>query len=175
PAVPPPPAPPGAPGETPPPDATPGPAPPAPAGAPESPAEPGAPAEPPPVPPPAPMPAAPPEPSPPPEPTTTAPPIVTPPSSTAAGSVAVPADDAGRDRAAAARAPRSTFGPELFAGPNVRLDGAGPQFSESEPVDLLFGLGLWYAPSERFAFGLGVQRTGLGGERTAAVEPGYSA
>ena len=60
--------------------------------------------------------------------------------------------------------PEKTFGIEIDAGTNARLDGATPGYSNHEAVDLTYGGGLWLAPSRLYALGLSFQRAGIGSE-----------
>ena len=52
-----------------------------------------------------------------------------------------------------------SLGLEGLVGFGVRIGGSDVTYSESERVDLTFGLGAWFAPSRDWALGLGSDRT----------------
>ena len=65
--------------------------------------------------------------------------------------------------------PEKTFGIELDAGTNARLDGASPGFNNHEAADITFGGGLWFAPARLYSLGLSFQRAGIGSETSSPV------
>lgn len=66
----------------------------------------------------------------------------------------------------------ATFGFQLSSGVVARVGGGlDPGFADHERVDLAYGFGAWFAPSDLLALGLRYERIGQGGEesRTGAA------
>ncbi len=66
----------------------------------------------------------------------------------------------------------ATLGFQLSSGVVARVGGGlDPEFAEHERVDLAYGFGAWFAPSDLLALGLRYERIGQGGEesRTGAA------
>jgi hypothetical protein len=70
--------------------------------------------------------------------------------------------------------PERTLGPQISAGLSTRLGGDTSGIPDDEPVDLTYGLGVWFAPVRLWSVGLSYQRLGLGGGETSAGNGGIA-